>query len=100
MSESKFYFIVLLLCAVFGGLCYASCLWVEQYAHLAHLLFVQILHTFGCFTLLGLGIGIPMLLVATLLGVGHIFLLLTGSVDPHLSKAGFFEAIHTLFNEF
>lgn len=59
------------------------------------------LETIGLFSsyfLLGLGIAIPLITLATLFGWLQFILLMTGNISPHLAKEGFFKVLETLFS--
>ena len=50
------------------------------------------------FSLLGIGLGFMILAIATLFSWGQLYLLVTGSIDPHLVKADFFKVLETFLN--
>ncbi len=66
---------------------------------LAALLLSQGINMLGCYALLGIGIGLPLLLLASVLGWGQLLLLMSGNIDPHLAKESFFDVIKTLFSK-
>ncbi len=63
------------------------------------LLFSQIINMLGCYFLLGIGIGLPIVLLATILGWIQLVLLLSGNINPHLAKEGLFHVLNTLFSK-
>lgn len=50
------------------------------------------------FALLGIGTGLPAIVIASLLGWGHFILLIKGDVAPHLAKDGFVDTLNTLLS--
>ncbi len=66
---------------------------------LVALLLSQIINMLGCYALLGIGIGLPLLLLASVLSWGQLLLLLSGNIDPHLAKESFFGVLKTLFSK-
>jgi hypothetical protein len=63
------------------------------------LIFTQTLQILGCYALLGIGIGLPIVLLASMLGWVHLLLLVSGKIDPHLAEEGFFNVLKTLYEE-
>ncbi|MCS5709445.1 hypothetical protein CC99x_011110 [Candidatus Berkiella cookevillensis] len=60
--------------------------------------FTSMLYTFLVsplwgFSLLGMGLGFIILLIATLFSWVQLYLLITGSIDPHLAQSDFFKAL-------
>jgi len=51
------------------------------------------------YTLLGLGLAVPLILLAILLGWIQFLLLATGNISPHLAKEDFFKVLETLFSK-
>jgi hypothetical protein len=50
----------------------------------------------GPLVLLGVGLGIPLVLLATLFGWVQLILMMNGVILPHLSSKGFIDAVYTL----
>ena len=67
---------------------------------LAVLFFSQFTNIFAGYLMLGIGIGLPMVLLAGTLSWLQILLLLAGQIDPHLGREGFVKVIRTLINKF
>ena len=67
--------------------------------HVSPLLLTQSLHLIACYVVLGIGIGLPIVILATVLGWVQLLLLLSGNIDPHLARDGFISVIKTLFNK-
>lgn len=57
------------------------------------ILSILLLSTLWCFSLLGMGLGFIILLIATLFSWVQLYLLVTGSIDPHLAKSDFFKVL-------
>jgi len=79
-------------------LCYQIFLLASSHP-LIPLLFMQFINTLGCYVLLGIGIGLPIVLLASILGWVQLLLLVNGHIDPHLSREGFFKVLDTLFRK-
>jgi hypothetical protein len=54
------------------------------------------LNQMGPLILLGIGLGIPLVLLATLFGWVQLILTMNGAISPHLSSKGFLDAVYTL----
>lgn len=63
------------------------------------IIFNQLINAFGCYGLLGIGIGLPIVLSAGALGWVQLLLLINGTIDPHLAREGFFKVLNTLFSK-
>jgi len=72
---------------------------ILQHPPLFSIFIAQCINTLGCYSLLGVGIGLPLLLLASILGWGQLVLLFYGDIDPHLSQEGFFKVLNTLLSK-
>lgn len=99
MNEFKFYGALFLTSVVLLSLCFIVFSFIHLSPEYTAIFFIQSIYSMGCFVLLGLGIGFPLVLLATILGWVQLVLLMIGNVDPHLAQEGFFKVIHTLFNK-
>lgn len=63
------------------------------------LLYTQFITLFGCYALLGIGVGIPIVFLATVLGWVQFVLLLSGNLDPHIAKESFWGVLKTMFSK-
>ncbi|MBS0288489.1 MAG: hypothetical protein JSS07_00455 [Proteobacteria bacterium] len=94
----KFVFAIVLLCFAVVLLSYTTFTLGHHYAF-SGLLFSQCINMLGCYLLLGIGIGLPIVILATILGWIQLVLLLSGNINPHLAKEGFFHVLNTLFSK-
>ncbi len=97
MNKAPFFglfFLLLLGIALFLGYCTWGVL--TQCTPIAMFFFIQCLQTLGFYLLLGLGLGIPLLFLATIFSWLQVILLISGNIDPHLAKEGFFNVLRTL----
>lgn len=81
------------------GLSYAVFTTALIHPELGNIVFQSSLGALCCYLVLGLGLAIPVLLLAGVLGWLQLALLLAGNIDPHLSREGFFNVLNTLFNK-
>lgn len=72
---------------------------IAQAPDLAFILLMQWLNLLACYSLLGLGIGLPLVLLASALGWVQLLLLISGNITPHLSREGFFTVLDTLLSK-
>ncbi len=63
------------------------------------ILFSQLFTLLGCFVILGIGAGLPIVILASVLGWVQLVLLVSGNIDPHLAKESFFGVLKTLLKE-
>jgi hypothetical protein len=56
----------------------------------------QAINLMGCFTLMGIGIGLPLVMLASFFGWVQLLLLLKGNIPPHLAREGFVKVLNTL----
>ncbi|MCS5710220.1 hypothetical protein [Candidatus Berkiella aquae] len=99
MSNIKFYSVFALIFFVVLGLGYAVLMLSMSDPMLGTITFLSTLSSLSCFLLLGLGLAIPAVLLASILGWLQLALLLSGNIDPHLSREGFFTVLNTLFKK-
>lgn len=97
MNDKIFFGLFVFLSAVVFALFYFLYFLLQSSPHLSVLLMVHGLNTLSCYILLGMGLGLPIIIIATMLGWVHLVMLITGNVDPHLSKEGLFKVLGTLF---
>ena len=99
MNQLRFFlpFILLLLSLPLLGATLHTLL--HHHPSLWAIVLTQGMSILGCFTLLGLGLGIPLIVLASVLGWIQVVLLLTGSIPPHLGKAGLMKVLSTLFSK-
>lgn len=79
------------------GLGFAAYSLNDSYPISAFLL-TQSPHLLGCYVILGIGFGLPIVFLATVLGWVQLFLLLSGSISPHLARGNFSHVIKALFS--
>lgn len=89
-------FILMLLAII--GLCWKIFLLTGSYPLLS-LVLMQFINTLGSYVLLGIGLGLPIVFLASVLGWVQLLLLINGNIDPHLSREGFFKVLETLFRK-
>lgn len=70
-----------------------------MHPYLGNIFAFQCFNTLGSYLLLGIGFGLPLIILASILGLLQILLLLKGDIHPHLGKDGFFNVLKTLFNK-
>ncbi len=63
------------------------------------LLYSQLFTMLGPYVLLGIGAGIPIALLAAVMGWLQLVLLVSGNIDPHLAKESFVGVLKTLFSK-
>lgn len=95
-KESIFFVIFFLLLGSVVLLGYFSWVALIKQPMLVPTFFIQFLQTASFFTLLGLGLGLPLILLATIFGWLQVILLVSGNIDPHLGEEGFFNVLKTL----
>ena len=66
---------------------------------IAALLLSQGICLLGCYALLGIGIGLPIVILAGAASWWHLWLLYTGEVKPHLPNQTFFDVLKTMFRK-
>lgn len=93
---TKYILAVVLMIIAIVSLSFTACSLNENYL-VSTLLFTQSLHLVASYVILGIGIGLPIMLLATVLGWVQLLLLLSGNIDPHLARDGFINVIKTLF---
>lgn len=49
--------------------------------------------------ILGIGFGLPLMLLSGILGWGQLLLLMHGHISPHLGKEGLLKVLNTLFSQ-
>jgi hypothetical protein len=98
MNNVKFYSAFALLFFAALGLSYATLI-ISIGNPAVGILCLGLLNALGCYLLLGLGLAIPLVLLASIFGWLHLVLLLSGKIDPHLSQEGFFTVLNTLFKK-
>ena len=88
-----------LFCAVLlSVILLTGCLkhFLDSSPSLIPLLSMQYLHVLGSYFLLGPGIGLPAVLIASMFGWIQFILLMYGDIQPHLGRQGFFRVLGTL----
>jgi hypothetical protein len=95
---TKYIFAIILMIIAIVGLSFTAISLGDNYM-VPTLLFTQSLHLIECYVVLGIGIGLPIVILATVLGWVQLLLLLSGNIDPHLARDGFINVIKTLFNK-
>lgn len=95
-KEYRFFLTLLALLGIGVGLSYCTWLTLNQHPALNVVFLIQSLHVLSYYVLLGLGVGIPLILLATIFGWLQVFLLISGNIDPHLGKSGFLNVLKTL----
>jgi len=88
--------VLLLLTIGLGVLIYAL---LPHFPMLSLILIVQAMNSLGCYIVIGLGLGFPLVALACILGWVHLVLLMSGHIDPHLAGEGFFKVLYTLFSK-
>ena len=63
------------------------------------LFFVQILSILNSVMLLGIGMALPLIVLATILSWVHFILLAMGKINPHLGKEGLLNVLRTLLSK-
>lgn len=99
MSNKIYYVALVFLIAVFLML-FLQIMPLMNHTSLGVLFFSQLTNIFAGYFMLGIGIGLPMVLLAGTLSWLQILLLLGGQIDPHLGREGFVKVLKTLFNKF
>ncbi|HRE30523.1 MAG TPA: hypothetical protein PLD88_00980, partial [Candidatus Berkiella sp.] len=99
MSNIKFYSVFTLILFAVLELGYAVLMLSMSDPTLGTIAFLSSLSSLSCFLLLGLGLAIPAVLLASILGWLQLALLLSGNIDPHLSREGLFTVLNTLFKK-
>jgi hypothetical protein len=94
----KLFFAIVLLIIAMIGLSYDIFILNQNYPFFSELIF-QMLQMLGCYMLVGIGIGFPFVFLSSAMGWIHLLLLLSGNIDPHLTGAGFFKVLNTLFSK-
>lgn len=93
-----FYGGLTILVGVFLTLSCATADLLQQDPSLIPLFLTQMLPVLHGTMLLGIGFGLPLIIVAAILGWGQVMLLMTGQISPHLEQEGLLKALRTLFN--
>lgn len=99
MSNMKFYSALALTFFIVLGVGYAILMVSIANPALATVTFLSSMSSLSCYLLLGLGLAIPAILLASILGWLQLALLLSGNIAPHLSREGFFTVLNTLFKK-
>lgn len=99
MGKITFYCAFALISASLFLLGHTSVVLVNTHPELFSVFILQFLNIFVCYALLGIGIGLPLVLLAGTLGWLQLVLLMSGNIDPHLGSAGFFKVLNTLFSK-
>lgn len=95
----QFYSLLTILILLFAFATFRILVLLAHHTELTSLFLVQCMNTLSCYFLLGIGIGLPVIILATILGWLQLILLLSGNVNPHLAKEGFFKVLGTLFTK-
>jgi hypothetical protein len=99
MKQSYFYTIFFVLGLILIALGTLSVWIIQLHPALSGIFFIQFINMLGCFILVGIGFGIPVVLLATVLGWVQFLLLVTGTINPHLAREGLFNVLTTLFSK-
>jgi hypothetical protein len=97
MSNRQFYSLFFLASMLLVGIGYILDAQLHSAPHLVEYLVIQVLCALNCLSMIGIGLGLPIILIAAILGWGQLVLLMTGNVSPHFSEDGFFKVVGTLF---
>gem|GEM_PF-4550003 len=97
MRNATFYGAFALIFFAVLGLGYTVLMACIRQPEMASIVFLGSVSTLCCYLLVGLGMAIPVMLLASILGWLQLALLLCGNIDPHLSREGFFTVLDTLF---
>lgn len=62
--------------------------------------FCQCFSCLSSFACVGIGLGLPLVLIAIILGWGQCALLIKGNVSPHLGREGLVDTLHILLSKF
>jgi hypothetical protein len=100
MKNHSFLFAYLLIMAALIGLSYEILNLMEDYPVLSSIFYIQFINGFGCFVLLGMGIGLPLAILGSVLGWVQLALLMSGNIDPHLAKEGLVTVLKTILAKF
>lgn len=92
----KFLSVYALLISVTIALTFFAWQQVHVHPELTGLFYINALGVFWAFALLGLGLGMITLFIAAIMSWLQLALLATGSIDPHLTEAGFFKVLSTI----
>lgn len=96
---TSFYGIILFLVFTIILLSYGLFILIKHEPTFSPMIILQCINTLSCYILLGVGIGLPLVILATTLGWVQLILLLSGNVSPHFAKEGFFNVLRTLFTK-
>lgn len=99
MRNMSFYSAFTLVLLSAGLVCYSALSLISQEPTLSVLLVFQSLNFLSSFMLLGIGLGLPLVLIASILGWGQLALLLSGNINPHLGREGFINVLKILFSK-
>lgn len=99
MNNVKFYSAFALILFTVLGLGYAVLMVSIAEPGLLNVVFLGSVSTLCCYALVGVGFAIPVVLLASILGWLQLALLLSGNIDPHLSREGLFTVLDTLFKK-
>jgi len=88
--------VITLICAAIIALTFAILNAIEGDPHLSALFLIQHINFIGCFSLLGIGIGVPLVMLASFFSWIQVVLLLRGNIPPHFAKEGFVRVLNTL----
>lgn len=99
MRNTTFYcvFTLVLISAVMVCITTLSILLNEP--SLNPLFICQCFNFLSSFLMLGMGLGLPLVVIASVLSWGQIMLLVTGNIRPHLGSEGFVNVLKILFSK-
>ncbi len=95
----KFYGTIALLGSLILSFCYIIGVILLPATECTSMLFIEGISLLGCYLLLGIGLGFPLVIIATILGWLQLVLLISGNINPHLAREGFFKVVNTLFSK-
>lgn len=98
--SNKFFYVKLTLLSTLVCFLTAKISYIVMSKQLAILFFSQFSNLLANYILVGFGMGLPLVLLASVLSWLQLLLLLAGEINPHLAKEGFVNVIKTLFNKF
>lgn len=99
MNNIKFYSVFSGTCIALIALSFMLFILLDHHPQYVSLFLMQGLSSLACYILLGIGLGVPLILFATILGWLQLILLLSGEIDPHLKTEGFLNVLKTLFSK-
>lgn len=99
MRNTTFYcvFTLVLISAVM--VCYTTLCMLMNEPSLKLIFICQCFNFLSSFMMLGVGLGLPLVVIASVLSWGQIALLMSGNINPHLGREGFVNVLKILFSK-